>query len=134
MRVCGSCKVSRLRTTCSIDCLRVLAGARRRPYLAKGPEWPFAVQMGSINEPRDSPNEPHASSPGGFPSAFNRGSPVEPSIEALPPFHTRMVRAVPEGHSAKDAPRGRTKVRSAPHPWRRPSQSCPKSSARLGVE
>jgi len=34
---------------------------------------PFAVQMGSMNEPRDSPNEPHASAPGGFPSAFIKG-------------------------------------------------------------
>ena len=30
-------------------------------------EWPFAAQMGSITEPRDSPNEPHASPPAGFP-------------------------------------------------------------------
>jgi len=27
-------------------------------------------------EPRDSPNEPQASPPGGFPSAFKRGSPL----------------------------------------------------------
>ena len=41
---------------------------------------PFAVQMGSITEPRDSPNEPHtASPPGGFQSAFTRGSAIEPS-------------------------------------------------------
>jgi len=35
-----------------------------------------AVQMGSMNEPRDSPNVPQASPPDGFPSAFN---PIEPS-------------------------------------------------------
>ena len=29
-------------------------------------------------QPHDSPNEPHASPPGGFPSAFNRASPIEP--------------------------------------------------------
>jgi len=40
-------------------------------------------------EPRDSPNEPPASPPGGFPSAFNRGSPIEPSIEMVPRVHTR---------------------------------------------
>ena len=34
---------------------------------------PSAVQMGSMNEPRDSSNEPHAGAPGGFPSAFNKG-------------------------------------------------------------
>ena len=38
---------------------------------------------GSISEPRDSPNESHASPPGGFPSALNRGSPIEPCIETL---------------------------------------------------
>ena len=32
--------------------------------------WQFAVQMGSITEPRDSPNEPHARPPGGFLSAL----------------------------------------------------------------
>ena len=31
-----------------------------------------AVRMGSIIEPRDSPNEPQARPPGGFPSAFNQ--------------------------------------------------------------
>ena len=39
--------------------------------------WPFAVQIVQYT-PR--PNEPHACPLGGFPSAFNRGSPIEPSI------------------------------------------------------
>ena len=45
-------------------------------------EWPFAIRMGSITEPRDSPNEPQARPPGGFQSAFNMGSPIEP-LETL---------------------------------------------------
>ena len=45
-------------------------------------------------EPRASPNEPHASPPGGFPSAFNRGSPIEPSNETVSGVHTRTVRGV----------------------------------------
>ena len=50
-------------------------------------------------EPRDSPNEPHASPPGGFPSAFNRGFPIEPSIETVSRVHKRTVRGVPKGLS-----------------------------------
>jgi len=39
---------------------------------------------GFNTEPRDSPNEPHASPPGGSPSACNRERPsIEPSIETL---------------------------------------------------
>ena len=38
-------------------------------------------------EPRDSPNEPHASPPGGFPSAFNRASPLSrPLLKRCPEF------------------------------------------------
>jgi len=33
----------------------------------------------SNTEPRDSPNDPHASPPGGFPSAFSRSSPIKTS-------------------------------------------------------
>ena len=35
-----------------------------------------------------------------FPSAFNRGSRIEPSIETLPRVHTRSVRRVSKRHSA----------------------------------
>ena len=48
---------------------------RVRPYV---PETPFAVRMGSTNDPQARPL-------GGFPSAFNRGSPMEPSIETVVP-------------------------------------------------
>ena len=45
---------------------------------------------GFDTEPRDSPNEPHASPPAGFPSPFNKGqSPlIEISIETLSRVHT----------------------------------------------
>ena len=47
-------------------------------------------KWGSITEPRDSPNEPHDSPPGGFPSAVNRRCPNNPSIERwFPSPHTR---------------------------------------------
>ena len=62
------------------------------------PEWPFAVQkVKQLNH--DSPNEPHASPPGGFPSAFNYVSPMEPSIETLSRVHTRTMRGVPKSLS-----------------------------------
>ena len=54
----------------------------------------------SLPELRNSPNEPHASPPGSFPSAFNRGSPIQLSIETLSRVHTRTVRGVPKRHSA----------------------------------
>jgi len=38
-------------------------------------------------EPCDSPNEPHVGPPGGISSAFNRRSPIEPSLKRL--VHTR---------------------------------------------
>ena len=59
-------------------------------------EWPCCRSYGLNTEPRDSPNEPQASPPGGFPSAFNRGSPIEPSIETLSRVHARepQVRGV----------------------------------------
>ena len=64
--------------------------ARAALPFSRSPEWPFAVRMGSITEPHDSPNEPHASPLSGFPiRAFNRGSPIEPSIETLSRGHTR---------------------------------------------
>jgi len=70
------------------------------PNPGRQPDRPFAVQIGFNTEPRDSPNEPQKPGPpGGFPSAFNRGSPVEPSIETLSRLHTRTVRGVPKGHS-----------------------------------
>jgi len=40
-------------------------------------------------EPRDGPNGAQASPPGGLPSAFNRGSPIQPSVETLSRVHTR---------------------------------------------
>jgi len=60
------------------------------------------VQMGSMNEPRDSPIEPHATSPpGGFPSAFNKGRPYRALLLKRCPEFTRepRVRGVPKGHS-----------------------------------
>ena len=50
-------------------------------------------------EPRDSPNEPHASPPGGFPSACNRAFLSNPLL-TLSQVHTRTVRGGPKGHSA----------------------------------
>jgi len=44
---------------------------------------------GFDTEPCDGPNEPHSRPPGGLPSAFNRGSSTEPSIETLRRVHTR---------------------------------------------
>jgi len=45
------------------------------------PAWPFAAPNGSImNHATAYMNHKLASPPGGFPSAFNRGSPREPSI------------------------------------------------------
>ena len=61
---------------------------------------------GFNTEPHDTPNEPHARPPGGFPSAFNRGFPIEPSVETLSRVHTRtQVRGVPKGHSSGGEPR-----------------------------
>ena len=49
--------------------------------------------------------EPRAYPPGGFPSAFNSGSPIDPSIEPLlSQFHTRTVRGVPKRHCSSDVP------------------------------
>jgi hypothetical protein len=62
---------------------------RRKPrdrLLAAGrsPRGAVCGSNGFNTEPRDSPNEPHAIPPGGFPSAFNRGSPVCGSGGLLP--------------------------------------------------
>ena len=53
-------------------------------------------------EPHGSSNEPQVSPPGGFPSAFNRGCRIEPSVETLSRvcLNTRKVRGVPKGYSA----------------------------------
>ena len=54
------------------------------------------------SEPRDSPNEPHARPPGGFPSAFNTGFPIEPSYRNDSPSSHANLRCegyVPKGHS-----------------------------------
>ena len=56
----------------------------------------------SNTEPRDSPNDPYSSPPGGFPSAFNRGCPIEPPIEMSSRVHTRTVRRVPKGHAESE--------------------------------
>jgi len=49
-------------------------------------------------EPRDSQMNHKARPPGGFPSAWNRGS---PSIEMSSQVHTRTVRGAPNGHAAR---------------------------------
>jgi len=68
----------------------------------RGAEWPFAVQMGSVlnlataqmnHKLAHTAASPH----GGFPSAFNRGSPIETISRA----HTRTVRGAPKGHSLR---------------------------------
>ena len=59
---------------------------------------------GSMTEPRDSPNEPQAGPPGGFTSALNRGSLIEPSWNIAPRFtHERCEPRVPKGDSEPDA-------------------------------
>ena len=59
-------------------------GVWTRPPALYSPPWREpGVVCGSdefITETRHSPNEPHASPPGGFPSAFNRRSPIEPLL------------------------------------------------------
>ena len=50
--------------------------------LAVSSEWPFAVQMVPITES-------HASPPGDFLSAFDRGYPIEPSVETISRVHTQ---------------------------------------------
>jgi len=57
---------------------------------------------GFNTEPRDSSKEPKASPAGGFLSAFNRASFIDPSIETLSRVHTRTVRGAPKGHSAQE--------------------------------
>jgi len=48
----------------------------------------FISVVGHNTEPRDGPNEPQAHPLGGFPSALNRGSPIEPSGETLSRVHS----------------------------------------------
>jgi len=76
---------------------------------------PFAGSNGFNTEPRDSPNEPQARPPGGFPSAFNKGSPIEPSIESLSRVDTRTLRGVPKGHSGNTGAALRDVISGAPH-------------------
>ena len=54
---------------------------------------------GFDTEPRDSPNEPHASPPAGFPSPFNKGLPSSsPPWKRCPEFTRQsQVRGVPKG-------------------------------------
>jgi len=72
---------------------------RRRCVCCAPPEWLFAVQMGSILNHAKAQMNHELSPPGGFPSAFNRGSLIEPYIETLSRVHTQTVREVPKGHS-----------------------------------
>ena len=58
-------------------------------------EWTFAVQMGSMNEPRDTAQmNLTLTHQAAFHQHFNRGSAIEPSIETLSRIHTRTARGV----------------------------------------
>jgi len=67
---------------------RVATG--RQPHSG---EYDFRERRFNTNQ-RDSPNEPHASPPGGFPSAL----PHRNSTETLSRVDTRTVRGAPKGH------------------------------------
>jgi len=62
----------------------------------------------NTNHARQPQYEPQASPPGGFPSAFSRGSPIDLSIETLPRVNTQTVRGVPMGHFAANPGNCRT--------------------------
>ena len=56
--------------------------------LSKGRSQSGRLRFKRLNTgPRDNPNEPYASPPGGIPSAFDRGSPLKSSIETSSRVH-----------------------------------------------